>query len=367
MTSTVTSTAASTSASSMASATCVNNIAPGKNGYLPPESCDVILYYVPSFAAAILFCALFGLTTIVHIIQAVVYKKVELMYPAIHLAQLTIPLGICMGRDHGFCLGVSDLFDTWFTIFFLLAPIWINAFIYMTLGRMVNFFLPDKRLCRISARRFGVIFICLDILAFLVQLAGAVLSSSTGDSMKMVMLGVHLYMGGIGLQDMFILCFLALTIHLHRQLLQLEINGTERDIQKLKHCAYPWRWQFYTIYLALGLITVRIVFRLAQYAQGTSASNQVLTHEVYEYVFDAVPMFLALVLLNVFHPGRNLQGPDSKFIKIARAEKKEKARAAKMEKEQKSRGSWLSDGSTPYPLSSHGNQEHMPEVPGNSS
>jgi hypothetical protein len=126
----------------------------------------------------------------------------------------------------------------------------------MTLGRMVNFFLPDKKLCRISARRFGVIFICLDILAFLVQLAGAVLSSSTGDSMKMVMLGVHLYMGGIGLQDLFILFFLALTVHLHRKLLQLETNGTEGDIQKLKHCAYPWRWQFYTIYLALGLITV---------------------------------------------------------------------------------------------------------------
>jgi hypothetical protein len=51
-------------------------MSPGKNGYLPPESCDVILYYVPSFAAAILFCALYGLTTLVHIIQAAVYKKV---------------------------------------------------------------------------------------------------------------------------------------------------------------------------------------------------------------------------------------------------------------------------------------------------
>ncbi|KAJ5635962.1 uncharacterized protein N7484_009275 [Penicillium longicatenatum] len=352
MTSTITSTATSTSASSTASATCVNNIAPGKNGYLPPESCDVILYYVPSFAAAILFCALYGLTTIVHIIQAVVYKK---GYAWVVIMGSAWELGAFVFRTLQTRHQNSDLFDTWFTIFFLLAPIWINAFIYMTLGRMVNFFLPDKKLCRISARRFGVIFICLDILAFLVQLAGAVLSSSTGDSMKMVMLGVHLYMGGIGLQDLFILCFLALTVHLHRKLLQLEINGTERDIQKLKHCAYPWRWQFYTIYLALGLITVRIVFRLAQYAQGTSASNQVLTHEVYEYVFDAVPMFLALVLLNVFHPGRNLQGPDSKFIKITRAEKKEKARAAKMGKEQKARGSWLSDGSTPYPLSSHGN------------
>jgi hypothetical protein len=132
----------------------------------------------------------------------------------------------------------------------------INAFIYMTLGRMVNFFLPEKRLSRIDARRFGLIFVCLDILAFMVQLAGASLSSSSGESMKMVMLGVHLYMGGIGLQELFILCFLALTIHLHRKLLQLRKTGAEAVLQKLNQGSFPWRWLFYAIYVALGMITV---------------------------------------------------------------------------------------------------------------
>lgn len=68
---------ATTSASATSTPTCLN-IAPGKNGYLPPESCDVILYYVPSFAAAILFCVLFGLTTLIHTFQAFQYKKVQL-------------------------------------------------------------------------------------------------------------------------------------------------------------------------------------------------------------------------------------------------------------------------------------------------
>jgi hypothetical protein len=49
---------------------------PGKNGYLPPEACDAILLYVPSFGAAIFFTILFGLTTLCHIIQAFIYKKV---------------------------------------------------------------------------------------------------------------------------------------------------------------------------------------------------------------------------------------------------------------------------------------------------
>lgn len=69
---------ASTTVSPVASSTstaCVN-VAPGKHGYLPPESCDVILYYVPSFGAAILFCVLYGLVAMLHIVQAIIYKKV---------------------------------------------------------------------------------------------------------------------------------------------------------------------------------------------------------------------------------------------------------------------------------------------------
>jgi hypothetical protein len=49
---------------------------PGKNGYLPPEACDAILLYVPSFGAAIFFTVLFGLTTLCHTVQAFIYKKV---------------------------------------------------------------------------------------------------------------------------------------------------------------------------------------------------------------------------------------------------------------------------------------------------
>lgn len=76
---TSTTSASFTDVSATATATCLN-IAPGKNGYLPPESCDVILYYVPSFAAAILFCVVFGMTTVLHGIQAVLYKKASTIF-----------------------------------------------------------------------------------------------------------------------------------------------------------------------------------------------------------------------------------------------------------------------------------------------
>lgn len=68
--------ATTTSALASSTQTCTNP-KPGKNGYLPPEACDDILLYVPSLAAAVLFCVLYGLTLICHGIQAFLYKKVH--------------------------------------------------------------------------------------------------------------------------------------------------------------------------------------------------------------------------------------------------------------------------------------------------
>ncbi|KAE8153051.1 hypothetical protein BDV25DRAFT_169594 [Aspergillus avenaceus] len=314
---------ATTTASATASPTCLD-ITPGKNGYLPPESCDVILYYVPSFAAAVLFCVLFGLTTILHGVQAVLYKKT---YTWVIIMGGTWELLAFIFRALQTRQQDKDYWATLHTMFFLLAPIWINAFIYMTLGRMIHYFIPAKKLAHISARRYGLLFVLLDIFAFLVQLGGAGLTTDTDASEKTIMLGLHIYMGGIGLQEFFILCFTGLLIKMHLLMVRME-SSHELDFEKLKG-GFNWRWLFYAIYFSLGMITIRIIFRLAQYAQGTSATNPVLTHEWFEYVFDAAPMFLSLLALNVFHPGRILQGPDADFPKVTRAEKKQLKREKK--------------------------------------
>ncbi|KAJ5337569.1 hypothetical protein N7452_004297 [Penicillium brevicompactum] len=318
------------SVTSSTSTACIT-ISPGKHGYLPPESCDVILYYVPSFGAAILFCVLYGLVAMLHIFQAIIYKKryawVLIMGAAWELLAFIFRALQTRHQD-------SDIYSTLHVIFFLLAPIWINAFIYMTLGRMIYFFIPERKLAGISARHYGIVFVTLDIIAFLVQLGGASLTTNTDAAPKTVLLGLHIYMGGIGMQEFFILWFFGLAIYMHQKMIRMEGNG-QIGMEKLQTGRFSWRWLFYSTYFTLVMITIRIIFRLAQYAQGTSATNPVLTHEEYEYVFDAAPMFLALVALNIFHPGHVLRGPDSTFPTQTRAEKKElKARkkAFKMEK-----------------------------------
>lgn len=127
----------------------------------------------------------------------------------------------------------------------------------MTLGRMIHFFLPERRLVGLSARHYGIVFVTLDIIAFLVQLGGASLMSNTDPDTNTVLLGLHLYMGGIGMQEFFILCFLGLAIQMHRVMLRMEEQG-QLSAEKLRRRRFSWRWLFYSMYFALSMITVRI-------------------------------------------------------------------------------------------------------------
>ncbi|KAH8693932.1 RTA1 like protein-domain-containing protein [Talaromyces proteolyticus] len=348
MPSPTTTTAADTTgtSTSTASATCIS-IAPGKNGYLPPEACGNLILYEPSLGAAIFFCVLYGLALLTHIGLGIKFKKgytwVISMGAAWELIAFIMRSLMALHQN-------VDSYNTVYTIFFLLAPLWVNAFLYMTLGRMIYFFVEEKRLGGLSAKRYGVLFVWLDIIAFIVQLVGAAFTTQTDVPVSTIMLGVHIYMGGIGLQEFFILVFTCLFVVLHRRMLQEERLGL-LNMEKARRGSLNWRKLFYAIYFSLFMITIRIIFRLAQYARGTDVNNPVLTHEWYEYMWDAVPIFLALLALIIFHPGRVLVGPDSEFPHISRKEKKrlkrEKKEAKRAQKEAKKAGGrwgWRSKG-----------------------
>lgn len=95
----------------------------------------------------------------------------------------------------------------------------------MILGRMVHFYLPSKSLLRIPGSRFSRYFVWLDIIAFLVQLGGGIIVSGTNVKPSTLHLGIHIYMSGIGLQQIFICIFTGLAIMFHREMLKVERSG----------------------------------------------------------------------------------------------------------------------------------------------
>ncbi|KAF8146721.1 RTA-like protein [Mycena galopus ATCC 62051] len=196
----------------------------------------------------------------------------------------------------------SSSFGTPSQLLILLSPLWINAFLYVLTSRLVYFFVPEKHVAGISAQRLSLCFVLLDITAFLMQAGGASFISS--DNPKTALLGIHIYMGGIGLQQSFVLCFISLVIRFHYKMKRLTAAGA---------ASTQWQRPLYVLYTSLALITLRIVFRLIEFSSGVY--SPITMHEAPFYCLEALPMFAALVLWNIFDPGTVLIGPNSEFPK----------------------------------------------------
>jgi hypothetical protein len=182
----------------------------------------------------------------------------------------------------------------------LLAPLWINAFDYIVLSRMVHFFLPGEKIAGLRPQRLATCFVCLDIVAFIVQLYGALLISKGGNDTPR---GFNIFTGGTILQQCFIACFFCLVLNFHMR------------VRKHKGVESPTHWArlLFTLYISLALITTRVVFRIVEYSSG--ADSKLPTQEVWMYVLDALPISAAMSVMNISHPGSVLVGPDSQWDK----------------------------------------------------
>jgi hypothetical protein len=281
---------------------------PGPYGYVPPSSCSALYLYNPSFSAAVAFAVLFGLLTIVHILLAILHRK---SFCWVIIMGATWELTSFILRTLGTRDQQNEAYATASTLLFLLAPLWINAFVYMTAGRLVYFLHPKKRLWSIEAAKMGRWFVWLDILSFIVQAAGGLMMNQENGA-KVIEIGKNVYMSGV--QQFFILIFLGTIIRFHVDVLRVERDSQLCDVNGSRRRAVRWKWLTYIMYAVLGLITIRIVFRLVEFSAGIDESvNALIAKEGYAFGLDAVPMMLALLLLATVHPGIVLKGPHSEF------------------------------------------------------
>lgn len=70
-----------------------------------------------------------------------------------------------------------------------IAPVWTNAYAYMVMGRMVYNFTATGSVFKVRAWHFGLIFVLLDVFAFLVQAGGASVASSDSTNVNIPMMG----------------------------------------------------------------------------------------------------------------------------------------------------------------------------------
>jgi len=159
----------------------------------------------------------------------------------------------------------------------------------------MHYYLPGVKVLGIKAETVAIIFILPgDITSFLVQAGGDVAADGATDP-NVIRIALLVYTSGMALQQLFILFFFAITIAFHRQLVAR-------------------RRRVLPIYAVLVSITIRVIYRIAEYASGAIVTD-ITTHEAYYYALDATPVFLALVIFCVWHPGKILVGAGSEFPK----------------------------------------------------
>lgn len=249
-----TSTSASTTATSTADAllTSCTTAVPGKYGYVPLTACNSNYNFNPSYSAAVAVAVIFGILTTVHLAEAIIFKKRYawiLIMGALWetLAFITGALGAHDQQNAGYA--------TSHILLFLLAPLWVNAFIYMTFSRMVHYFLPDKKVWIFQATGMSKWFVWADILSFIVQAAGGIMSSPGGSTQTM-QTGLHIYTGGVALQEFFILCFLGVMVVFHRKVLQISQSPIPQENDMGSNVSKSWKGLLYTLYVVLAFISV---------------------------------------------------------------------------------------------------------------
>lgn len=104
---TLTSSFSSTTSSSSPSCTTA---VPDKYGYVPPDSCNANYGFYPQWEDNTAFAVCFGLTTVAHVVQAVVMKKVTRSSQVKDYSYMKLTcVVLLLGHRHGCLVGMSLL------------------------------------------------------------------------------------------------------------------------------------------------------------------------------------------------------------------------------------------------------------------
>ncbi|OCL03125.1 RTA1-domain-containing protein [Glonium stellatum] len=268
--------------------------APGKYANCTMETCPIkfsIYGYNPSKPANIAFCAIFGLSLIAHIIQGIRWKSWSFL--------IVMSIGI-FGEAVGY-VGRILMHNNVFNandfkiqiICLTVAPAFLAAGVYLTLKHTVIVF--GAHLSRIRPNLYTRIFVGCDIASITIQAVGAGIAAQ----------GTHTTAGN----DIMIL-------GLSSQVVTLAIFGVMASeyafrVYKFKDRLNPatteLRRSFYfkgmvvAIAIAFTTILVRCIYRVAEMAGGWR--NSLMQDQALFIALDSVMCSLAVISLNIFHPG----------------------------------------------------------------
>jgi hypothetical protein len=119
--------------------------------------------------------------------------------------------------------------------------------------------------------------------------------------LSLALAGEKIVIAGLALQVATFVVFLVVSFDFQIRMNRRQLQASTTSFSLPQENA-NWRRMLYILYSVSALILFRCTFRLIEYAMGNAA--YLIAHEWTLYCFDAVPMFLVLVLLLVLQPSK---------------------------------------------------------------
>jgi RTA1 like protein len=129
---------------------------------LPTSDKDNQWKYCPNVPVAVVFFVLFLLITLFHVYQAIRWRKLFALVIILGALMETLSFASRVASAHK--PTEKGIYDASFLLL-ILAPLSVNAFDYMVLGRMTRMFIGDQKLLKIRAGCMGKLFVGFDIMS----------------------------------------------------------------------------------------------------------------------------------------------------------------------------------------------------------
>lgn len=258
-------------------------------------------HYVPTEWICALFVALYSISTVIHLGQALKYK-LWWMIPTATFAGILEILGwsarLWSSRNPKLLTPYEmQIVGT------IIAPTPLVAANFIILGRIITRVGPQYS--RLTPRMYTILFCCFDVICLVIQAVGGASAAHSANTKTSASKGANIMLGGIVAQLFAILVYVALAVE---TLLHLRYNTPFRYVEQpgtvekgQRIVSKNLRVMLYAMAFCTLCIFIRSVYRTVELANGWD--GPVISTERYFDWLDGGLVTLAIYTLNFFHPG----------------------------------------------------------------
>jgi hypothetical protein len=228
---------------------------------------------------------LFTLSTIAHIYQMSKYRMWWLI--VLVLGGITEMIGYAARIYSWYDDTNLDAFLAQ-TVTLIIAPSFFSATLYVVFGLIVN--KVGQKYSMLAPKWYTIIFVICDLISLIVQAVGggqaAVAARTKSDTTN----GTHIMVAGICFQMLSMSIYVLLVIIYLFRISKAKISLTTR-----------MKIFIFGMSIITLMIFIRCIYRTIELFAGWA--GYIITHEVYFACLDGLPIVVAFIAFNIFHPG----------------------------------------------------------------